>query len=281
MVDLHLHTRYSDGDWSVVEVVAEAARRGLSGISITDHNGIWGVVKAAQAAHEHGLSYVQGIEVTARYQQADVHMVGFARSFNEKIMTEGLSATRAGYEARVREMVARCQQQGFKDVSFAAIEAARAEQVNPSYISYDVASQLMEKYGLPWEKVRTLITRGGTCYVPYGDWALTPLQVIDLFHRAGGKALIAHPGIIVHEAGRALFDQLLEELLPAALDGIEVYHPFHDQLLTQELQKFCDEHSLVVSGGSDWHGPNRYHHGAFGQYGIDDAAFERLVANLA
>lgn len=278
MIDLHIHSRYSDGDWGVGEVVAEAAWRGLAGIALTDHNGTWGNQEVEEAARQHELVSVQGIEITARFEGADVHILGYARAFDEQMLQEGLATTRAGYEARVREMVERCQHHGYPKINFADIQARRTDHANPSYISYDVARQLMQVYQLAWDEARALTTRGGACHVSYGDWTLSPAAAIALLHQAGGQAFLAHPGIIIHEAGRATLDRLLSVLRPATLDGIEVQHPFHEDVLIQELERYCEEHRLLVSGGSDWHGPGRYHHGAFGKYGIDDAAFERLVA---
>lgn len=276
MYDLHLHTRYSDGDWPVAKVLAEAARRGLHGVSITDHNGVWGAQEGYQAAQGHRLAYVEGIEVTARYEGVDVHILGYARHFNAAVVTDGLAATRAGYAARIQDMITQCHAHGYTDIAFATIKAERATQAAPSYISYDVARQLMHVYDLPWDEVRALTTRGGACYVPYGDWTLTPREAIALIERAGGRAFLAHPGIIVHEAGREAFERLLKELMEAKVAGIEVRHPFHDQVLIRELQKFCQEHGLLVSGGSDWHGPGRYHDRQFGHAGISDEEFTRL-----
>lgn len=280
MFDLHLHTRYSDGDLTVTELVMLAKEKGLTGISLTDHNGIWGVQEAAQVAADNNITFIAGIEISTRFHGADVHILGYARQFNESILTDGLRTTRDGYAQRIAEMVRLCQAQGFDEINFAEIEQKRSAQINPSYISYDVAKQLQRVYDLPWDKVRALTVRGGACYVPYGNWAMTPSEAIALLHKAGAVAFIAHPGILVHEANHDVLLTLFEESVSHGLDGIEVQHPFHSQELINELNQYCSAHNLLISGGSDWHGPGRYHDTSFGTSGINKEEFAKINDRL-
>lgn len=270
MFDLHLHSTASDGDLAPGQVVREAAARGLTGISLTDHNGLWGLDEAADAAGELGLEFLEGIEITARYQNVDVHVLGYARKFAREILEEGLSTTRAGYAARIQEMIRRCQAQGYTKVSWRDVQARRAGFREPCFVSFDVARELINKYSLDPEAARQLTVSGGACYVPYGDWALSPAAAVNLIHRAGGKASLAHPGTIEQESGRETLLAVVRETCSAGLDALEAVHPFHTREYQAWLTGVAKKNGLQITGGSDWHGPSRLfsNHAAFGKVGV-------------
>ncbi len=275
MFDLHLHSSASDGDLPAAEVVHEAARRGLTGISVTDHNGLWGADEAARAAKELGIECIEGIEITARYHETDVHILGYARKFMREVLTKGLAATRAGYEQRIQEMVRRCQAGGYEKVSWEHIQARRADFDNPCFVSFDVARELIDEYSLDPETARKLTVSGGACHVPYGDWALSPSAAVELVHLAGGKASLAHPGTIEHESSQEILLTVLQELMAAGLDALEAVHPFHDDEYQNWLRQLSEEHHLAITGGSDWHGPSRLfeNDAVFGKIGVSALPF--------
>lgn len=266
--DAHVHTSFSDGDYTVEALLQTAVERGIQGVSITDHNGLWGNAAVAASAAKHGLTWVAGIEVTALYQGVDVHLLGYSYGFDEEVFTTGLTGTRAGYYERVLKMVSLCRQHGFSRVSMERIEAARRSQKHPSFISYDVAKQLTELYGMSGEEARRLTVKGGLCHVPYGDWALTPQAAIALIHRARGIAVLAHPGVIAHEASLAILQELVDHAVPRGLDGLEVWHPFHTSEMTAQVAQLALHYDLIPTGGSDWHGPGRFHDESFGRVGM-------------
>lgn len=270
MHDLHLHSTASDGDVSPAEIVREAKKRGLSGVALTDHNGLWGVDEAKTSAEALGLEFVEGIEITARYQEADVHVLGYSRRFQREVLEEGLAGTRAGYEQRIQAMVNLCQRAGYPKVLWENIAARRAQFDAPCYVSFDVAREIAAQYQLDLETARKMTVTGGVCHVPYGDWALSPAAAVKLIHHAGGVASLAHPGTIEHEGSREILLEILAELLEAGLDAIEVVHPFHDAAYQAWLTQLTREHKLAVTGGSDWHGPDHLpqNQAAFGKLGV-------------
>lgn len=282
MFDLHLHSNYSDGDVAVEDIVAEAARRGLTGLSITDHNGVWGLAEGAAAAARYGLGWLEGIEISARIADVDVHVLGYSRAFRRERLAEGLAETRRGYEARMQAMIAKCHTAGFNRISWEGICSRRSKMKDPVYLSYDLRRALQGEYGLSFSEVRTLTTRGGACHVPYGAWALSPAEAVALIHGAGGVASLAHARTVIQDGSQSLLEQLLKELLAAGVDGIEIYHPFHTPALVKELQDYCVRHTLLVTGGSDWHGPEQFadSHAQFGSIGISSAELEKLLERI-
>lgn len=64
--ELHCHTNFSflDGASHPEELVEEAVRLGLTGLAVTDHDGLQGVVRMADAAREYDLPTVFGAELS-------------------------------------------------------------------------------------------------------------------------------------------------------------------------------------------------------------------------
>lgn len=282
MYDLHVHSDCSDGDVPPQAVIAAAAQHGLTGLALTDHNGIWGLPAAAHAARAAGITVVPGIEISTFYNGDDVHVLGFAKEFKATILARGLQATRAGCRRRLEEMVARCQAAGFDRVSIDGIAKRYAGMIEPSFVSFDLARELVARHGLSVTEAHRLVVPPGVCYVPYSDWLMRPPEAVALLHAAGGKAVLAHPGILAREGSERVLWGLLDELVVAGLDGVEVRHPFHDSALTEQLAQYANEHGLLMTAGSDWHGPSRFpnNEAAFGKMGLSAEEFARFMDHL-
>lgn len=284
MYDLHLHSTYSDGDLSPADLVSVAHEHSVSGVSLTDHNGVWGISEARAAAQRLAMQFIAGIEVTALYSRWSVHLLGLGHTLDAAVLREGLQRTREGYRQRTMHMVNLCHQAGYMDVSFDAIVARRAQQTEPCYMAYDVARELHKKHGLTVQQARRLVVAGGPCHVPYGSWALAPQEAISLIHQAGGVAVLAHPGFVVFDGG-SLDDMrgLISVLIAAGLDGLEVLYPYHDAHMVSELRLLAQQHGLIVTGGSDWHGPGRYVKSdeQFGKVGVPEEDFQMLLDRLS
>lgn len=282
MYDLHVHSDCSDGDLSPAAVVAAARERGVQGIALTDHNGVWGLSAARAAAQAAGITLLSGIEISTFYNGDDVHMLGFARNFKTEVLGEGLRSTREGCRQRLVVMIERCVEAGFSKVSLAGIEARYRGVTDPSFVSFDLARELVARHGLSVTEAHRLVVPPGACYVPYGDWLMRPQEAVRLLHAAGGIAVLAHPGILVREGGAAQLWKVLDELVAVGLDGVEVRHPFHTADVTQSLQEYAVRHNLLTTAGSDWHGTTRFpaNDAAFGNLGLSETEFARFRDRL-
>lgn len=265
-----------------VALVRAAAQRGLAGVSLTDHNGIWGLGEAQAAAAQAGIAFLEGIEISARWDELAVHVLGYSRRFRREVLREGLAGTRRGYRERIQEMARLCQAAGYKMASFTAVQHGRAHLVEPAYVSYDVARLLTEQHGLSVTQAWHLTTAGGACNVPYGSWALSLPEAASLLHAAGAIAVLAHPGLVALDAGEAVLQRLVAALPAARFDGIEVFHPYHSKAMVSHLTHIAQQHNLLVTGGSDWHGPGRYSESdeVFGRVGLELALWQKVLAAM-
>ena len=103
----------------------------------------------------------------------------------------------------------------------------------------------------------------GPAYVPKAN--LTPAEAIDLVHGADGLAVLAHPAIDNK-------DRYLEMLVDLGLDGLEVYHPFHNDAHVDQYKHLAGKYRLLMTGGSDFHGGN----GRYAMVGTQKVPFEYL-----
>lgn len=124
------------------------------------------------------------------------------------------------------------------------------------------------------EAFNTILSRKSPCYVP--KFKAEPEDVIDLIHRAGGVAVMAHP-ILLNS------DEDVVDLLALPFDGIEVYHPLHSEEDSKRYRQIALDHNKLITGGSDYHGiPNNipFNIGDYLIQSEDVAEFVKLVANI-
>jgi predicted metal-dependent phosphoesterase TrpH len=278
--DLHLHSLYSDGTLPVAGVVAALAQRGVKGFSLTDHNGLWGAQEASESAEKHNLIFIPGLEISALEGGTAIHLLAYGKHMDEAVLSELLEPIRVGYEERIRQMAGKCREAGYPLVSAENIlERRLAQQKNPVLISTDIAAELRALYHLDPIQARALTTVGGACYVPYGSWAPAIARVTDVVHRAGGIVSLAHPGLIALDESAERMQAILSLAADAGIDAVEVYHPAHTHAMTDMLERFCLERHLLVTGGSDWHGPQQSWN-TLGQTGMSDEQAAKILDKL-
>jgi hypothetical protein len=268
-VDLHTHTVYSDGTFTPAETVALALERGLETISISDHDSTEGLGEAFQAAAGTGLEVVPGVELSTVREGHGMHVLAYWADADEEFQQE-LSRLRDDRFWRGQQMVRKLNELGHP-ISFERVqEIARGKNiVRPHIAQALVEAGVVETV----EDAFTddLIKDGGLAYEE--KHALDPVEAIGLIKRAGGVAVVAHPGL--HREGLGVPDEVLEEMIEAGLDGIECDHPDHEPEVAERYRALARERGLVVTGSSDCHG-TRYDPVRLGSVTTDPQEFAKL-----
>ena len=101
-----------------------------------------------------------------------------------------------------------------------------------------------------------------------------PAEIIEAIHEAGGIAVLAHPGFYDNF-------ELLEELIPQGLDGVEVWHPENTPEQQELLISIAKKHDLLMTGGSDFHGAYNAYPIKLGEYGPDEDNVAKLLSYKA
>jgi len=272
MIDLHLHTTSSDGRLTAEELLHAAAEAGIRTLAVTDHDTVAGLARAAAAARPLGIATIPGIEITAVHAGRDVHMLGYFFDPANAELAAFLKDQRDDRRRRLLEMAATLERLGVP-VDVSALEGSSAGESGRALGRPLLAAALVRAGHVATiaEAFDRYLAEGQPAFEPRIGAA--PAAVVALVARAGGVASLAHPG-------KLRLDQLIPELAEAGMPAIEVHHTDHSPADIARYQEMADRLQLLVTGGSDYHGPDAGRADGFGRVALPPADFERLAARV-
>jgi len=243
-----MHSTFSDGAYTPAQLVDLARRSGLSAIALTDHDTLNGMSEARAAAQGSALELVCGVEISAEYRGAELHLLGYFVGLDNPPLVAALERLRGDRENRFWEMAARLRGCGvaFGDdelQAFAPSETGTLGRRNLAefLVKTRRAGSVREVF------VRYLGDRGPAA-VP--KFRLPVADAIALIRQAGGVAAWAHPS---YDCTR----ETLRELRGMGLGAVEVEYPTARRSRSRELRRLAGVQELAVTGGSDCHGPDQ------------------------
>jgi predicted metal-dependent phosphoesterase TrpH len=275
-IDLHTHSRVSDGTEAPGDLVRAAAAAGLDVVALTDHDITTGWDEAAAAAEQVGIALVRGIEISTRFRGSGVHLLAYLPDPADPALVGELQRILEGRDDRVPAMLARLRALGIPG----ATEEALAEvTVNAGATGRPHVADLLVRLGVVADRDQAFeeyLSQGRPAYVD--RYAADLLRMIGLVVAARGVPVVAHPW------GRGSADVLdpaaFAVLAEAGLFGIEVDHLDHDERQREELRAIAAGLGLVVTGSSDHHGTGKVDH----DLGVETTApdqLERILARAA
>lgn len=249
-VDLHVHSRYSDGVHTPAELVQMAAEKGLKALALADHDSVDGIDEALEAGALYGVEVIPAVELSVSFRRYhDVHLLGYYIEHRDPAFTAMLTGFRTARKERGRAIIERIN--------------ARLSHENRGSIRHDeVLAMAGGAVGRP-HIGRVLISKGfardmqdaftrylGPCnvpksYIPMAD-ALAEVK------RIKGVAVLAHPSSISPD--RPTLKRVIEELASLGLDGLEAFNNMccNDDLVF--FENLARRLGLTTTGGSDYHG---------------------------
>lgn len=248
-IDLHVHTTASDGTFTPSEVVRLARERDLSVIAVTDHDTTAGLDEARAAADAAGLEVVPGIEFSAEYDGASLHVLAYWMDPGDPELQAELQRLTDTRLRRGEMMVEKLRELGY-GITF---ERVREIAGGGAIVRPHVAEAMVEAGIVPTEKdafTEEFIADGGRAWVP--KHALDPLDALDLIVAAGGVCVLAHPGM--WRTQESVPDELIEEMAAGGMAGLEVDHPDHTPEQREHYRDVAEGLGLIVTGASDCHG---------------------------
>ena len=243
LVDFHMHTNVSDGTYMPRDLVALAKEKQIHAMSITDHDEV-GAYGQLATADRTGIQIYHGCEFSTYYHEKEVHVLGYQFSLDHPELQDYISHFKEVRRSRIHKMVDKCAEAGYA-ISYEELVNTFTDAVS---FGRPHIAQLLIKHGYVktvGEAFDTMLNPNGPCFVPKEKYA--PQQAIDLIHRAGGIAVLAHPKLVEN-------DTYVHELLELPFDGVEVYHSSHSKDDSSKYHQFATDRGLLISGGSDFHG---------------------------
>lgn len=224
-------------------------------LALTDHDDVDGLAEAAQAAAHHGITFINGVEISVSWRSHTLHIVGLGIDPANPQLVEGLRSIRSGRRHRAELMAASLARCGIGG----ALEGAYRFAANPEIIGRTHFARFLVEAG-HCKDVRSVFKRylakGKPGYVPH-EWAGLP-QAIDWIRGAGGVAVLAHPGRYTagrKAMGKTTLRELMQEFAALGGKGIEVVTSSHTPPQFAEFARYAAEFGLLCSCGSDYHGP--------------------------
>ena len=260
MVDLHIHSQYSDGTYTVEHIFKTAAKKGIEHISITDHNKLDAyILEDIETLKDmYGVKITTGVEMDCMASGEYTHILGYGIDVKNKAIKRLIDSI---FEESLKVDVEtiKAMQKDCKNISAEEFADYSFDRSNGGwlFINYVKDKGLTES-----------LLDGTRFYRKYPvnlNKTLHDLnEVCEAVHSAGGIAVYAHPPYsLENEVATVLAN--MQKAVNTGIDGIECYHPLIDDNMSRELIKFCDSHSLYITSGGDSHGSfldeNKYYIG--------------------
>ncbi len=251
LVDLHLHSTFSDGVMTPTELVAEAARIGLRAIALADHDNVDGIPEAIAAGRKSGVEVISAVELSVVWQDyQDLHLLGYGFDHEDQTLKEALAEFRdfrAGRSQRIVEKInQQLQKEGRQPLDSAEIRRRAGGTIGRPHIGHALLAAghvqsmdaAFERYLVPCNEPKR--------FFPIDD-------AIRLIQDAGGCTVLAHPIFIGIDDKKLI--ELLHQLIAIGLDGLEAYNSGTGNDDIDRYITLARRMGLIVTGGSDFHQP--------------------------
>lgn len=252
LIDLHVHSTYSDGTLTPYELAKLAKDTGLTSFALTDHDTVDGIPDALGACQEFEIELIPGIEFSTEYQGKDIHIVGLELDWKNPRFLSEVHLFQDSRNIRNRKMIAKLHDLGNIDISWEQMEAAfgKAIWTRAHFARY------LKDHGYVKE-MKEAFSRyiGDNCpyFVPREK--VSPAQAVRLIRSTGGIPILAHP--LLYRLTEEGLLTLIEELKNAGLLGIEALYSTHTPEEESFVLRLARKQGLLISGGSDFHGSNK------------------------
>ncbi|MBI4818243.1 MAG: PHP domain-containing protein [Deltaproteobacteria bacterium] len=249
MLDLHLHSLVSDGTEAPRVVVERAAKRGVSTLALTDHDTIGGVEEAMATGRELGVDVWTGIEISATDdERRSVHVLGYGFELDDLGLREALTRLVDRRDDRNEQIVTRLRALGMSIDLDEVRKKAQGTVGRPHLARALIEAGFVKSFEEAFDR---WLGEGRRAYVPRP--MIDPRGAVEVLHRAGGLASLAHPVTLARDPIRS--EALIRKAESEGFDAIEVNHPSQSPGERNMLRWFASRYGLLLTGGSDQHGP--------------------------
>jgi 3',5'-nucleoside bisphosphate phosphatase len=275
MIDLHMHSSFSDGSHTPEELIEEAVRHNITAVALTDHDTVRGIPRFLNAAVGSGIQGIAGVEISTAFPHGELHLLGYMINHKDPVLGVQLDWIRNARQARNEEILHKLNKLGLH-LSWRDVRVYAGQHVvgRPHFARAMVARGYV---GSVKEAFRQYLSRGAPAYAKRRS--LSPQEGIEVITGAGGVAVLAHPCTLKLEESELW--EVLQEMQRLGLGGLEVYYPAHQATQIERFKAMADELGLVATGGTDYHGQHtpdlKIGHG-YGGLNVPDEIIEQLLA---
>jgi predicted metal-dependent phosphoesterase TrpH len=243
-IDLHSHSRASDGQYLATEVAQRAAAAGVGVWGLCDHDTVAGLPEAQRAAERLGIRLVPGIELSAFLDKREIHLLGHFLDPAHRALARFEDFLADHRRQRMKAIVEKLEKLGVfirvEDIEkFSGGKTIGRPHVARAIVEAGAATSVKDAFD-------RYLGEGRGAYVQ--RYRLEVADAVALVRDAGGTVTIAHPGVSGIERGD------VQRMRAAGVVGIEVYHPDHNPSVREKYLRIAEELDAVPTSGSDYHG---------------------------
>lgn len=252
-VDLHIHSTFSDGEYTPSQILEMCDKLKLDMFAITDHNNLGGSKEVMQLKRNSNIKIISGIELNAK-APANVtkHILGYDFDLEDTSLNEITKAIMEDNVRRIKSIISELYSNfgiKFKDEDveglFVPGKNIGRPEVAKLCLKYGYVQNVEEAFSRLLDPIRDKVVKRKM--IP------TDKECIKYITKAGGIACLAHP-VSLNKSVDEL-RQYIFELMEVGLSAVEVYHSSNPEKLVYELEKMQKEYGFLTSVGSDYHGP--------------------------
>lgn len=248
LIDLHIHSTYSDGSLPPAALVTLAKDVGLEAIALTDHDTMAGTAEALELGLLQGIEVIAGIEISSWHQSTPMHILGYGLRYDDPLLALRLEKLQEGREVRNAKIIDNLNRLGIEvSLDELRVYSAYGQTGRPHIAELLVGKGVVASREKAFDRY---LKRGAVAYEERFRYEAT--DAITMIREAGGVAVLAHPASL--DPSLQKIPGLLRDLAEVGLEGIEVHYPTHSRKIITLLQGFAEKIGLLSTGGSDFHG---------------------------
>lgn len=253
IIDMHIHTTYSDGELTPSEILNLVKETNVKVFSLTDHDSVSGNKKLLETFNENDIKFITGVEITAYSEKGELHILGYDLDINNVALNDYSKKMKEDAILKVKAMV-----EALKNDYNIIIPSDELDKLykETRYIGRPDLARLMVKYGFvdTFDEAFVKYLRTVYKYAKEIGFFLKEDEVIKLILAAGGIPVLAHP--LFCEKNDLELEEFIVKLKGLGLMGIECFHCQQPLIYQKKMYDLAIKHNLLYSGGSDFHGIN-------------------------
>ncbi|WP_406658068.1 PHP domain-containing protein [Methanolobus sp. ZRKC2] len=274
---MHTHTTFSDGDLEPAELVKYTLNVGLKALSITDHDTVEGLDIAEKECANRGLKFIPGIEFTSKLDipQIELHILGYGFDREDPYLLKKTDEARNNaidYSKKVCSML----ESHDWIIDYSMLEDARG-----IITKHDICTSVIKGDMSNYDFHNQWLAETSPFYVEIKKFSAR--ETIRTIHKAGGKAICAHllRTLDLYDS-MPMLPFVAESLIQNGIDGFEVFYGNSTKEQVDIMYGISDQHNLLITGGSDFHGQDRTARCSLGKYNTHDMYFDQraLIESL-
>lgn len=249
MIDLHTHTKESDGEKTPEELIDLAISKDIEAIAITDHDTADGIEVAINYTKDKKIIFIPGIELDAKVSKGQMHILGLCINPNQEEFKQKLESIKKEREDRNSRFIEEFNKMGF-DITLEELQEVSSGKIigKPHFAKVFLKKGYIQAKSEMFDKY---FNQPPLCKI--NKSTLTAEEIIKLIKKAGGIAVLAHP-----QSLKLTDNELVEkiaEMKSYGLDGLECYHSDQTPEQMRKFKEIAEQFNLLITKGSDYHGP--------------------------